>query len=523
MLRGIVRTDGPQKWAVIVGFASSLVLGSLGGLLLLVAGRRTDDPETLFVIATTMITLVVVMVGVIAGITQPVDPRVLATEPLNDRQLGLGLLAASAVGPPGLSAVLVGAGIWGGALDGPASIVIVTIAVVTFLLSLLTVSRATINALGLFAARFPRAGQVVVGLASLVFYAGFQIVPRIIRDVDEGDRSRLAELLWWTPSGQLGSALASAGDDPVRSLGHIAIGAAWLVPLLWVFAGSTRRLLVTTAPSVPTSSSPGTTAGATTARRRPLSSLARRLCGTGTVGAVAWRGVLTKLRTPRSALEAFTGAGVGLAIVLVPALARDGAGAGAVLVGGAVQLAVLFMAGNSFGSDGPALANELLTGADPDVIVRGKARSVIVIALPVAILGPLLAAAVTGEWRYLLAGVLVGLGGLLAGTGGAIVQSTLVPIAIPEGDNPLASGDSGKGCLAGLILAAVLTVLAVLTLPAALALLWALDRGSVPLVTVFAGLTLGAGMLVLRYGIGYATQQWRRKEPEIYAAIVPAR
>lgn len=520
MLRGILATDGPQKWAVIVGFAASLVIGTIAGLAIAIGGRRTDDPDSLFVIAATSLMLVVVMVGVIAGITQPVDPRVLATEPVGDRQLGLGLLAASAVGPPALAAVLVGLGLWGGALAGIGSIVPVTLAVVVFLVSLLVVSRSTINALGLFAVRFPRAGQVVVGLASLVFYAGFQIVPRVVADVDEGDRTRLADVVEWTPPGQLGRALVVAGEDPVRSLGHIALGALWLAPLLWVFVVTTRRLV-----TAPASGSGGRREqpDGTTPRRRPLASLARRLCGGGTVGAVAWRGVLTKLRTPRSALEAFTGAGVGLAIVLVPALARDGAGAGAVLVGGAVQLAVLFMAGNSFGSDGPAVANELLTGADVELLVAAKARSVIVVALPVAIVGPLLAAGVTSEWNYLGAGVLVGLGGLLAGTGGAIVQSTLVPIAIPEGDNPLATGDSGKGCLAGLILGAVLAVLALITLPAALALLWALDRGSVALVTVFAATTLGAGIVVLRLGVRYATATWRRKEPEIYAAIVPAR
>ena len=83
--------------------------------------------------------------------------------------------------------------------------------------------------------------------------------------------------------------------------------------------------------------------------------LVRRACGPGAVGALAWRSIVVRFRTPRTALEAFTGAGVGLAAVLVPTLTRDTVGSGAVLVGGAVQLAVLFMSGNSFGSDGPPL------------------------------------------------------------------------------------------------------------------------------------------------------------------------
>lgn len=247
------------------------------------------------------------------------------------------------------------------------------------------------------------------------------------------------------------------------------------------------------------------------------------MCGRGAMGAVAWRGVLTRFRTPRTALETFTGAGVGLAIVLVPVLTGRQAGAGAVLVGGAVQLAVLFMAGNSFGSDGPAMSGELLTGIDPAVLVQAKARSVVVSAAPVAVVGPVIAAAFTGEWNYLLAGFIVGVGGLFAGAGAAMVQSSFVPIAIPESDNPLASGDSGKGWFAGLVLATVLFALAILTLPVALALLWAVDRQSLTLVSVFAVVALGVGLLVERGGIAVAAGRWRDRGPELYAQIVPAR
>ncbi|RLE22509.1 MAG: hypothetical protein DRJ50_07550 [Actinobacteria bacterium] len=516
MLRGVLRTNGAQKWAVIVGFVASWAIGLVAGTTLLIAGRRSDDLVTLFVIATTALTLIVIMVGIIAGVTQPVDPRVLATEPITDGQLGLGLLSASAVGPPGLSVLLVAIGLFAGAVRGPLSVVPTLLAVIAFMLTLLLVSRSTINALGLFATRFPRSGQLVVGLSSLMLYAALQLLPRIATRLDTEEQRDVANILVWLPPGQLGRALSLVGDDPGRALLHVAAGAAWLVPLVWVFTWTTRRLIVsvkhTESRKIPKHGED----------RRPLTAVTRWMCGKGAVGAVAWRGVLTRMRTPRTALETFTGAGIGLAIVLVPALTRSEAGAGAVLVGGAVQLAVLFIAGNSFGSDGPALANELLTGVDPGVLVRAKARSVIVVASPLAIIGPLIAASVTGEWNYLLAGVLVGIGGLLGGTGGAMVQSTVVPIAIPESDNPLAGGDSGKGCFAGLILGGVLIALAVVTLPVALALLWAVNEQSVGLVTIFALATLGAGVLVLRGGIHFATTRWHRKGAEIYAAVVPA-
>ncbi len=251
--------------------------------------------------------------------------------------------------------------------------------------------------------------------------------------------------------------------------------------------------------------------------------MARKACGSGVVGAIAWRSLLTRFRTPRSALETFTGAGVGLAAVLVPTLTRDAVGSGAVLVGGAIQLAVLFMAGNSLGSDGPPVTHELLAGAELSDLVYGKARSIAIVASPLALIGPLLAAGLTGEWRYFVAGLGVGVGALFAGTGAAIVQSALVPIAVPESDNPFASGESGKGMLAALLLCLVLAGLALATLPVALALIWATDRSSTSLVTIYGLLTVSAGWLVLRVGVRIATARLGGHEPEFVAAVTPAR
>jgi hypothetical protein len=119
MLRGAMRTGGAQQLAVVVGLVGSILAGTIGGAVLLVLGRTVDDPTALFVGAVAAAVLLVMMVGVIAGVTQPVDPRVLATEPLARRQLGIGLLAASATGPPGLAAGLVGVGLFVGAVRGP--------------------------------------------------------------------------------------------------------------------------------------------------------------------------------------------------------------------------------------------------------------------------------------------------------------------------------------------------------------------------------------------------------------------
>ncbi len=522
ILRGALQAEGTQRWTVLIGLVASVFIGVTGGVGLAVAGHATANRPSMFVIAPTVIVAFVVAIGVIAGISQPIDPRVLATEPLTDRQLAGGLLVGSACGPPGLSAGLLGVGLFVGAVDRVAAIPLALLATVSFLATLLLISRSTINLLGLFATRFPRAGQALVGIVSLVVYGGFQFIPQLAAGLDANGQDDVAAVLRYTPPGQLGRAMVTAADEPLTALLHVIAGSIWLPLLAVAFVWTTQRLLVAVRPSEEIGAEGGV--GADGVRRRtPVRAFVRRLCGTGAQGVVAWRGVLTRMRTPRSALETFTGAGVGMAIVLVPTLLRDGVGAGAVLVGGAVQLAVLFMAGNSFGTDGPALSNELLCGVDPDLLIRAKARSIVVVAGPIAILGPITAAAITEEWRFLIAGFLVGGGALLAGAGGAVLQSTLVPIAIPEGDNPLAAGDSGRGCLAGLVLACVVLALAAITLPVALGLLWAVDRGSFVIVTLLGGVTVATGWIVFELGVRFAARKWRRSEPEIYAAVVPSR
>ncbi len=494
---------------------AAIAIGTVGSVAVAVGIRAADDPQPWQVMFPVALVGVVISLGVIAGVAQPVDPRVIGAEPLLDRQLALGLLTTSAVGPPGIAATLLGIGLLVGSTNTSAGALVGVLALCSLLATLLLASRTTINLLGLFTNRFPRSGQVTIGLASLVFYGGFQFIPSAFASLDSEERRDVAHIGQFAPPGQIGQAFADADRSLTAALGHVALGSIWLPVLLFIFVATTRRVL---------SASGASGRGDLSTKNTPfIGRLARRACGSGAVGAIAWRSVRTRMRHPRTALETFIGAGIGLAIVLVPALTRDAVGASAVLVGGAVQLSVLFMAGNSIGSDGPALGSEIMCGLEPDVIIAAKVRSVIVVASPLAALGPLIAAGVTGEWQYLPAGIAVGVAGLLAGAGGAIAQSTFVPVAVPESDNPLASGESGNGLLAALMLALVLLTLAVLTLPFALGLIWALTTDSVTLVTGLALLTVAGGWLTMRLGLRLAASRWRRGEAELYAAIVPSR
>ena len=513
LLRGAVRHGGAEQVGAIVSTVASGVIGLGAAAAILLAGRTSDRPEQLAVTFCTLLVVAIAGFGIVAGISQPIDPRVIAAEPLGDRGRTLGLLAAAAFGPPGLAALTIGVGLAFGMARGVASIPVIVIGTASWLVSLLLVARTITNLLATLTNRFPRAGQLTVGLAGLGFYGVFQFVPILLGRLDDDGRQRLADVLAWSPPGQIGRAIGTAGTP--TAWGHLVVGSLWLPVLAIAFSWTAREL------SLSVRRAGGLDTG--DAEAGLVGRSARRLCGSGMRGAIAWRSILTRFRTPRTALETFTGAGVGMAAVLVPTLVRDETGSGAVLVGGAVQLAVLFMAGNSFGTDGPALTHELLAGADPASMVRGKARGVAVVAAPLALIGPLVAAAVTGEWRYLVAGFGVGIGGLLAGTGAAIVQSAYVPIAIADSDNPFAGGESGKGILAALLLGVVLAGLAVVTIPVALLLFWATDRGRVGLVTAAGALTIVVGWALMHVGIRIATRRITGREPEFVASVTPAR
>jgi hypothetical protein len=512
LFRGAFRLGGAEQVGAVLSIVASAVIGAIGCVAAVIAGR-SDEHASLAVLICAGAIVAVLGLGIVAGVSQPIDPRVVAHEPLSERDRGIGLLAAAAVGPPGLAGAAIGAALAVGFTHRPAAAPIVVLAAASWLASLLLIARSATNALSLLLARAPRAGQFAAAIGGLVFYGLFQLVPAVAANLDRSERADLADIARWTPAGQLGAAINAANESAPGAVWHLVIGSLWLMPLWWAFARSTERL------SVAVRSSAHRVAGGDGTLRR----FVRRLCGAGPIGAIAWRSLLTRFRTPRTALETVTGAGVGLAAVLAPTLLRDDPGSGAVLVGGAIQLAVLFVAGNSFGNDGPAIAYELLAGVTPKVQVAGKARSIVIVGAPLALIGPLLAASLTGEWAYLPAGFGVGIGGLLAGVGAAVVQSALVPIAIPDTDNPFASGESGKGMLAAGLLVLVLVGLTIATVPVGLALFWATDRGNVALVTVFGAFTIVAGWIVLMIGRLIATRRLTGRDEAFLASVTPAR
>ena len=132
LLRGAIRHGGAEQVGAIVSTVSAALVGLGGGAAIMIAGKTIDRPDQLAVIFCTLLVILITGLGIVSGIAQPIDPRVIAAEPLSDRQRAIGLLASSALGPPGLSTIALGAGLAIGMVDQASGIPLIALAVGSF-------------------------------------------------------------------------------------------------------------------------------------------------------------------------------------------------------------------------------------------------------------------------------------------------------------------------------------------------------------------------------------------------------
>jgi hypothetical protein len=165
---------------------------------------------------------------------------------------------------------------------------------------------------------------------------------------------------------------------------------------------------------------------------------------------------------------------------------------------------------------------EVAAGADAATLVRAKVlSSLTVMALPALVL-PVGLAALSGGWAWLPVAWLVGAGALAASAGVAVLSATVAPFAMPDSPNPLAAGDTGQGCLAGLMLSVCVVSLAVVSAPVAVAVLLASSRSvGLTVLAAAAAPVLGAAVL---WGTGsLAERALRGREAEMVERVTPSR
>lgn len=532
VLSGSLRRSGQGRLQVVSALVASSLLGALGLLILTLLGRNVGIADDLLVVFLPAAVFGVGLLSAATGVESAVDPRAFAGEPIGRLHLGLGMLSTAVIGPPAVLAALVGFGVIGGWWSpgvGPGAVVV--IAVVGWWMSLLLASRTLANLIGAVATtRFRQLAHAGATFAAL----GALLVTQLLAANPESWNARrwesMAGVARWTPPGQLGLAVTGAAD-PVEATGHLLAGLAWL-PLLSVVAVLSTDRLARSSPR-PGGAGRGTsrrfiavghTAGAERARsaaRRwrdrawPLGSAPR-------VRAVAARTILTKIRTPRQAVNTVTALAVGGAVYFLAPVLGTAVDSRLVIMGGAIHFAVLFDGNNAFGMDGPPIWSEILAGADGRTLVRAKVRSsLLVMALPGLVL-PVALAVMTGGWHWIPAGWLVAVGSVTAAAGVAVLSAVLAPFALPDSPNPLAGGDTGQGCLAGIMLTGSVIVLGLVTAPVALAIYLATEV-SAPLATVASLSAPVAGMLAMWAGVALAASRVQGYEAELTARVTPGR
>ncbi|MFN7151194.1 MAG: hypothetical protein ACK4V6_17170, partial [Microthrixaceae bacterium] len=95
-------------------------------------------------------------------------------------------------------------------------------------------------------------------------------------------------------------------------------------------------------------------------------------------------------------------------------------------------------------------------------------------------------------------------------------------VAMPESANPLAAGDTGQGCIAGLMLAVCMLVLGLTSLPVAAAVYFA-SESSAAAAMLAALVAPVAGALVLWGGMSIARSRLAGAEERLVQKVTPAR
>lgn len=512
---------GLQRQLQTIGsFAISLVIGLLLGAAVAALGRGASRHgathiDDLLIVALPVIVVAMMLFSSATGVDSTIDSRKLASEPLRRSDLAAGLLGAAAIGPAGMLAVLVGSGIVVGWWPGnPLAAVPLVLAVVGWWLTLLIVTRTAANLLGAVATgRFLQLAQSIATVAAL---AGWLLTQLLAQDTDSWTPARwsgLADIARFTPPGQLGLAMVNTDSVGVALL-HVLAGVLWLVPLLAVNVWSTTTLALS-------SPRPG---GEGRQRRSRLrtGSLLSRLTPSGPVGAVASRTVLTRLRSPRQAVNTFTALAIGGGVFFLGPLLGESVDARIVIISGMLHFAVLFDGNNAFGYDGPPIWIEVEAGVTARELIRGKVLASLIIMTPAALALPVVLAAITGGWQWLAAGWLVAAGSVIGAAGVAVASAVYGPVAMPDTPNPLAAGDTGQGCVAGIMLGLCMLVLVVTSAPVGIAIYLASERSAL-LTTGAAVGAVAMGLAVLAGTSWLAAYRLDGSEAELVDRVTLAR
>lgn len=513
LLGNIFRRSTWQVVGIVIGLIYGLGLAALL-FASLVGLRFVDDIEMIrdaFVVAGSVTVLGFIIVPLIFGVDDTMDPRRFALFGLPDRSLAIGLAVAAVIGIPALvlAIVLLGTVVTWSRGFGE-TLVAILAAAIAFATCLLLARVATGIASLLLATRRARELSGVLGLLLIVMASPIIVVLVSVDWESSGTAvmESIAGVLSWTP---FGAAFAVAGDAAAGQWGAASVKfliAAGTLVLIWFgWQALVAKMLVT----------PGREASAKSYRglgwfdRLPH----------GAAGAVAARSFTYWFRDARYWVSLVMVPIVPI-IVMVPLSLAGVPTEYLWLI--PVPLMCLFLGWslhNDTAYDSTAVWLHVVSGVRGASDRVGRLVPVLIAGVLVIGLGSALTVFVLNDWRLLpsLLGVSTAL--LLAGLGVGSITSARFPYpAVKPGDSPFQQPQA-TGTITALVQSITMIGSLLVALPALVFAWLGIFVDPAWHAASFAS-GVGLGLLVLVIGVTAGGRVFDRRGPEIIGAAIRA-
>ncbi|MFD8275277.1 transporter [Streptomyces flaveolus] len=512
LLRNGLRQSGGRRAAYVASAVVVLLFAALQ-LIGLIALRGHAHADALVVLLAAVLALGwAVMPLFFPSGDETLDPTRLVMLPLRPRPLVRALLAASLVGIGPLFTLCMFAGSVAAVAHGGAAFAVGVVGAVLALLVCVTLARAVAAAnVRLLTSR---KGRDLAVLSGLVVAVGAQLVNFGAQRLGTSGLEQLdpvADMLRWVPPATAIGAVDAASDGSYGvALAQLALTAAALALLLWVWARHLTRLM--TSPD-------GSTLQAAAGRpaREPGSAGLARLLPAGRTGTTMERSLRYVWRDPKTKAAWVTSLAIGLIVPVFNAWQGTGSVYFACFAAGMLGIQMY----NQFGQDTSAfwiVAMTISSPRDAYVELRARALALLLITLPYATLVTVLTTAMLDDWRTLpeALGLSFALLGAMLATGAW--TSARFPYSIPqEGHKNVVPSQVGLAWISifGGMVGAALLCAPVIALTIWLNVREGGDAWSAVLLPV--GAVYGAVLTL--FGLRLAAPHTARRLPEILTAV----
>ena len=508
LLRNALRLSTGAKIGFIVStvFAGLVAAGTFALLALLRGSSASVDLTTVIFTVFAFGWLILPLVSF--GLDATLDPATLALYPLRTRPLAVGLLAASATGAWPLANLVGLLGVTVGLASGAFGLLVALVAVVLEVLFCIALARfVTTSMAGLLRSRRGKDFAVFLFIPIFALYEAFaQVVPRLTAEgkLTTASFGGVDAWLRWLPPGLAAHAIQDASTGrPGPAVARLALLAAVIVVLVWLWVRSLGRALVTADTS--------TQGSAVHGAALPFARYGLR----GTVAARFW---IYQRREPL-ALTYWAAVVVIMGAASVSTVTTPRYMVAILISAGLAGVFIGFFHANSIGLSGPAftLESTALTGSRAlRAYFSGQNIALGMVAVPLLALASFAIAAVA---RHPVDGFL-GLAVDLAGLGAGLAVSNILTAGLPYPVEKRAGNPAPRpaGGYTGYPLGGTLACLGAVGVAVIPVIVLGLNTSSDPAAIRMPLLVLGAagyGLALAWAGVRIAAATAAQKLPEL--------